>query len=329
MQQYSIILPVRNGGHYVKECVNSILAQTLRNFNLVVLDNCSTDGTVEWLESLQDSRIIIHKATSSLPIEGNWGRIKEVTKNEFMTMIGHDDILYPHYLEAMDILIRQHPGATLYQAHYKYIDKNGQPIRNCLPMDEKQYAHEFLACQMSRTIESTGTGYMMRAADYDRLGGIPPDYPNLIFADFALWVSLMLPGYKATTLKECFAYRIHESVSHVTNGMMFQEAFGKYVMFIKSLLPGHEAIRTVVDRYGKEMLMYYCESLSHRLLKTPVANRSVKVADFIRLCESYAHELIPGQPFKPMEKFRIRIASQLDQTAAGRQLFKLARRIIK
>lgn len=50
---------------------------------------------------------------------------------------------------------------------------------------------------MARTIDSTGTGYMMRAADYDRLGGIPADYPNLIFADFALWMSLMRGGYKA------------------------------------------------------------------------------------------------------------------------------------
>ena len=59
MAKFSIILPVKNGGEYVKECVNSILSQSLQDFNLIVLDNCSIDGTLEWLRSLEDVRIKI------------------------------------------------------------------------------------------------------------------------------------------------------------------------------------------------------------------------------------------------------------------------------
>lgn len=59
-KKFSIILPVRNGGNYVKECAHSILSQTLDDFNLIVLDNCSTDGTLEWMQSLNDNRIIIY-----------------------------------------------------------------------------------------------------------------------------------------------------------------------------------------------------------------------------------------------------------------------------
>jgi len=328
MPKYSIILPVRNGGSYVKECVAGILAQTIRDFDFIVLDNCSEDGTVEWLESLQDARIRIFRSDRLLSIGENWARVKDVPKSEFMTMIGHDDVLYPAYLEEMEALIQKHPGAGLYQAHYRYIDKDGAFVRNCLPMDEVQQAHEFLACQMSRTIDSTGTGYMMRAADYDRLGGIPPAYPNLIFADFELWVRLMLRGYKATTLKECFAYRVHDSVSRVTNGMLFQQAFGQYVEFILSIRDENKGVQQTVSRYGKVFLMYYCESLSHRLLKTPVSKRTMRVADFIRKCESYAEKLIPGQSFEPLQKFRIRIARQLDGNAVSRYLFNRARRIM-
>src|SRR5688572_11626247 len=127
MAKYSVILPLRNGGEYLKLCVNSILAQTLNDFNLVVLDNQSTDGSVEWLEQLNDSRIIVHKSESSLTIEENWGRIKDIQKNEFITLIGHDDILYPNYLAEMDMLIRKHPAAGIYQAHFLYINDKGQP----------------------------------------------------------------------------------------------------------------------------------------------------------------------------------------------------------
>jgi glycosyltransferase involved in cell wall biosynthesis len=48
--KFSIILPVKNGGEYVKECVQSILAQSCPDFNLHILENCSTDGTAEWLQ---------------------------------------------------------------------------------------------------------------------------------------------------------------------------------------------------------------------------------------------------------------------------------------
>ena len=51
--RYSIILPVRNGGDYAKECVKGILSQTYSDFNLLVLDNNSNDGTLEWIKSIK------------------------------------------------------------------------------------------------------------------------------------------------------------------------------------------------------------------------------------------------------------------------------------
>ena len=325
--KYSIILPVRNGGHYVKECVSSILAQTLSDFHLQVLDNCSTDGTLEWIRSLKDDRITCYPAEKPLLIEENWARIASIPKQEFMTMIGHDDLLLPHYLEEMDHLIRLHPGASLYQTHYDYIDAQSAFIRPCLPMDEVQRVHEFLACHMARTGDSMGTGYMMRSNQYDLLGGMPPQYPNLIFADYELWISLMRKSYKAASLRTCFQYRIHQSVSRTTNGMQYQEAFGMYVAFIRKLLHEDAAIREVVSRYGKEMLLYYCESLSHRLLRTPPHDRSATVSTFIEKCEQYAAELIPGQSFDPLRVSRINLARKLDRSAAGRTIFKLYRKI--
>jgi GT2 family glycosyltransferase len=326
MNRFSIVLPVRNGGDYVKECVNSILAQTLQNFNLVVLDNSSTDGTVNWLESLKDPRIIIHKADRSLSIEENWSRIKDVPRNEFMTMIGHDDVLLPHYLEEMSSLISRFPDATLYQTHFNYINANGGLIRACLPMDEKQYVHEFLACQMESTIDSTGTGYMMRSSDYDALGGMPPHFPNLIFADFSLWIQLMAKGYKATSFRNCFSYRVHNSVSRTTNGIAFLHAFGAYVKELHELQQQLPEVNEALQRHGKRFLLLWCESLSHRLLKTPMALRSLKVDGLLELYRKYAATLIPGQSFEPASVKRIRLAEILDSNAISRNLFQWYRK---
>ncbi len=274
---FSIILPVKNGGDYVKECVNSILSQTLQDFNLIVLDNCSNDGTLEWLQSLSDQRIVIHQSQKPLSIEENWARIKSIPKNEFITLIGHDDILNKDYLEIMNTLIQQHPSASLYQTHFQYIDSKGEVLRNCKPMDERQYAHEFLAAYMCDSIDSTGTGYMMRSKDYDDCGGINPGYKNLIFADFELWIKLMLKSYKATAYEIGFKYRIHNSVSKLTNGEAYQQAFDKFLEFIIEKSGENEKIKLVSERYGKRFLLYFCEALSHRVLKTPRDQRQITV----------------------------------------------------
>jgi glycosyltransferase involved in cell wall biosynthesis len=328
MHKYSIILPVKNGGVYIRECVKSILNQSLPDFNLHILDSQSTDDTVNWINSLSDDRIELYTSEKPLTIEENWNRIISIPKNELMTIIGHDDLLLPNYLKEMDKLIKIHPDATLYQSHYDFIDSNGEFIRSCLPMDEMQYAHEFLACHMMRTMESMGTGYMMYSHDYDKIGGIPCNYPNLIFADYELWVKLIMLGYKASSLENCFLYRLSLSISKTTDGMKYQDAFGKYIDFIKSCMREDDKVQKVVTRYGKEMLYYYCESLSHRLLKTARKTRSITVAQFIEKCESYATEIIPGQSFLPVNRFRIRIAKQLDNSFLGRGIFNFYKKFV-
>ena len=186
MAKYSIILPVRNGGHYVKECVASILSQKFIDFNFIVLDNASTDGTLEWLQSLNDERIKIVPSEKSLTIEENWGRIKDVEKNEFITLIGHDDILYPDFLAVIDCLINSNPEASLYHTHFNFIDAKGNTIRSCKLMDNVLSGYEFLKSFLTNSIDLMGTGYVMRSKDYDEIQGIPVKYPNLLFADFEL-----------------------------------------------------------------------------------------------------------------------------------------------
>src|SRR5687767_11338859 len=262
MHKFSIILPVKNGGSYVKECIESILNQSFRDFNLLILENCSTDGTAEYLQSLDDDRIVFYPASSPLTMESNWARITTIQKNEFITVIGHDDILHRNYLETMNLLIDHHPDASLYQTHFLYIDAAGAPVRPCQPMAEKLTASEFLAHQMTKTMDSMGTGYMMRSKDYDAAGGIPPTYPNLIFADYELWVRLTMRSYLAVSPEQCISYTLHENISKQTNGEAYMHAFGKYMLFLKQLKDKDSDVAAEINRHGKKMLLYFCESLS-------------------------------------------------------------------
>jgi hypothetical protein len=192
-------------------------------------------------------------------------------------------------------------------------------------MDEIQKAHEFLACQMNRTIDSTGTGYMMRSKDFDEVGGMPMNYPNLIFSDYELWIKLTMKSYKATCQRECFRYREHLSVSRITNGEQYEKAFGEYVMFMNSLKKYPE-FEDYITRYAGKMLLYFCESLCHRVLKTPKNRREVRVKDVVEKFNSYAKILIPDEPFVPLQKRGIRYAVFLDQSAITRQAFYVINR---
>lgn len=325
--KYSIILPVRNGGEYVKECVNSILSQTLNTFNLHVLDNCSTDGTLEWIRSLNDDRIKIFPSAKSLTIEENWKRAAGISKNEYLTLIGHDDLLANNYLQVMDKLIAKHPNASLYQTHFSYIDSDGKKIRDCKPMQEVETAKDFLISLLTNSMDTRGTGFLMRSKDYDDLGGIPL-YPNLLFADYELWLNLTRKSYKATASQNCFSFRLHYSTTSISPDIKLQQAFEQFIYFLHSLQKQDRELHEAIKQHAEEFLLVNCKGLSHRLLRTPIDKRDkLSVEAFIERCKLYSDLLIPFNTFKPTSVFSIWLARVLDSSGIGRSLFLFFKRI--
>lgn len=328
MKKFSIILPVRNGGEYVKECVNSILSQTLQDFDLLVLDNCSTDGTLQWIESLNDDRIRVYPSTTPLGIEENWGRIVTLPKNEFITLIGHDDILKPGYLKTMNDLIIKFPNATLYQTHFSFVDWKGRKIRNCKLMQEKEDGPEFLSTILQNKIDIVGTGFMMRSKDYDMLQGIPTSYPNLLFADFALWLNFSLLNYKATSSLEGFYFRLHQSTTSASTDEKYQQAFEKFIYFIEALKSKGIAYQKVIEENADKFILHYCQSLSHRILRTPLKKRSGQSVDsIIKKGKSYATLLTKNKNFNPLSHPSIAMAKLIDGNFVTRNLFLTLKKV--
>jgi glycosyltransferase involved in cell wall biosynthesis len=247
--QFVIVLPVYNGGRYLMQCVTSILSQTYENFRLIVLDNASTDDAAQWLRNQSDRRICIFASTLPLSIEENWARILHIdAADEYMTIIGHDDLLDSEYLENMCRLIDAHPQAGLYQAHFRLIGVEGRTIRACLPMPERETAAEFLRARMALGRDSFGTGYMYRAENYKRVGGIPL-YKNLVFADDALWLALMRDRYKATCKEKLFSYRAHgASTAASSNWRPTFEALSSYLTFLHAHAAKDRDLKTSLDQ---------------------------------------------------------------------------------
>jgi GT2 family glycosyltransferase len=188
----------------------SILAQSLGDFALEILENGSTDGTAEWLRTVRDARIRLWPAPAFLPIEANWQRAVALPKAEFMLFVGHDDRLDPDYLAVVDALIRDHPSAALFTTHFRLIDAVGDVIRPSRLMPARETLADFLRSRLTFHTDVTALGVAMRSRAHDAVGGIPT-YPALAHADDALWLRLLGDSWKATAPDEAFSYRWHRA----------------------------------------------------------------------------------------------------------------------
>jgi len=328
MAKYSIILPVSNGGENLKQCVSSILQQTLQDFNLIVLDNQSTDGSTEWVKSLKNEKIVLHESAASLSIEDSWARVLTIPKNEYITMIGHDDLLSENYLAVMNELIAKHPGASLYQAHFQLIDSEGKRIRPCKQMAEIETAADFLRSVLTNNFDVFGTGFMVRGKDYERVGGIP-SYPNLLFADFELWMELTRPAFKATSQEECFSYRLHQSMTKNSADTKVHMALSRFILYLAKLKQEDPGLKQVIEQYGLPFLASYCKGLSHRLIRTPLKERGgVTVDTFLKECKKLSETLMPGSAFDPAAADKsVRLAKLIDSNSLLRGAFLVFRRL--
>ena len=194
-------------------------------------------------------------------------------------------------------------------------------------MDERQNAAEFLAAFLQNIIDVNGTGFMMRSRDYDAAGGIP-SYPNLLFADFELWIKLTTRGYKATSSEECFSFRIHGSTTSISADLKLHQAFAQFIKYLENLKRQDATLENVILNYGILFVRFWCKGLTHRLLRTPKEMRNnLRVSLFLTRCKKYADELVPGNNFDPRETLSLRMAEKIDSFAITRGLFLAFKKI--
>ena len=327
LMKFSIILPVRDGGNMVKECVASILTQTYRQFNLIILDSGSTDDTLNFIKSLDDSRIELYTSASPLTIEENWHRILEVKKNEFITLIGHDDLLMPDYLETMKNLIDENPSASLYQTHFNFINGDGNQTGECKSMPSLMQPEEFVEKALQLKIDLNGTGFMCRSVAYDKVGGIPM-YPRLLYSDYALWFSIISKGPVAVAQGQHFSYRIHQNTSQTTDTVVYSKALGQFVDFLKNK-KNDALLSKAIEQYAPVFIAHFCKSISHKMLRADLESRDgIKVAEFVQTCNGYCRELSANNEYNLLTgEFSLWIAIFIDSNHVTRLMFRWFKKV--
>lgn len=326
MPKFSIILPLRDSGNYLDECIKSILNQTYKDFDLLVLAHDSNPETLSYLRSIKDARAKIIYAENVDGITGNWARIKDIPKSEYMTIIGYDDVLKPNFLKVINELIEKYPEASLYHTHFQFIDSHGKVVRNCKQMLQKLIGYDLLKYFLNGTIDSMGTGYVMRSKDYDRIGGIPTHYPNLLFADFDLWIRLTRISFEVISQEDCFSFRVHQSVTSSSPDTRLHRGLSTFVDFLVELKEHDEVYSEVIQKNGAEFLTRYAKSYSDRILRTPKKQRGeISVSNYINQTVEFAKKMGVDSQFHPEKERSIRLSKIIDENILLSSIFLFLR----
>ena len=115
--RYSVLLPTRNGGQFLRNCIESILSQDYDDFDLVISDNANSDATPAIVaEYRTHPKVRAIRLDEPVSVTDNWNAAYRASSGDYVLMMGDDDYLLPNYFRAMDALLERHafPDCVLY-----------------------------------------------------------------------------------------------------------------------------------------------------------------------------------------------------------------------
>jgi glycosyltransferase involved in cell wall biosynthesis len=113
MCKVSIVLPVYNVEVFIQDTIESLLRQTFQDFELLVLDDCSTDGTVARVQAMNDARIRLIRNPRNLGRAGTDNAALEYVRGEYIAKMDGDDLCHPTRLDCQVAYLDQHPSVNV------------------------------------------------------------------------------------------------------------------------------------------------------------------------------------------------------------------------
>lgn len=132
----SIGLPVCNGENFLEQAIQSALEQNFEDFELIISDNASTDGTEEICRhyAKADPRVLYVRQPRNIGAAKNYNYVFHLARGRFFNWLAHDDVLGPSFLSACLQGFEEHgSGAVLVYPSFRYIDEAGREIETEVP----------------------------------------------------------------------------------------------------------------------------------------------------------------------------------------------------
>jgi len=218
----SIVMPSYNAGQFIEKSIQSVLSQTYDNFELIIIDDCSKDNTVDIIKKFSDKRIKLHinEINSGAAISRNKG-IREA-KGKYIAFLDAEDIWLKDKLEKQISFMEENNyffSYTDYQICHNGVWEN--VIRTAPSILNYRKIVNYCYCFTSTVIYNREAVGLIQIEDLKKNN------------DYAMWL-LIIKKVKGYRLKECLAYYIKHDGS-ISSGSKFKLIKYHYIMFRKQL----------------------------------------------------------------------------------------------
>lgn len=203
----SIVLPTYNRERFLPQAIDAILAQTEQNWELIVVNDCSTDGTQKIVEEYAEKddriRLINNAVNKKLPASLNEGF--RCARGKYYTWTSDDNFYHPHAIEMLARYLDTHPDTDLVSMNALLIDENGQ-----FPLEVQDFSHVFEykrnAAYLARYC-NVHAAFMYTRAIAEKVGQY--DESTFCAEDYDFWLRLALIGRIDYTDDVIYSYSLH------------------------------------------------------------------------------------------------------------------------
>lgn len=209
--QISVVMPVHNGLPFLDASIKSVLEQTLTDFEFVILDDASTDGSTELLRewARRDARIQLHESSERLGLSGSSNAVVAKAKAAIVARMDADDVAHPDRLRRQLNIIESRPDIAVIGSLCNGIDATGRVVR---PRDRWRLVRR------SIYVPFPHGSAMFRRDAFDAVGGY--DEKAVRAEDQDLFARMAAKGCVVTLPDILYSYRYHSSNATLRNGAL-------------------------------------------------------------------------------------------------------------
>ena len=204
MPKISVLMPAYNAEKYIKEAIDSILAQTFEDFELIILNDCSKDNTEQLILSYSDKRIVYLKNQENMGVAATLNKGIDAAKGEYIARMDADDISLPQRFEKQVAYLDAHSEVAVLGTEVENFDENG----NLQPMVYRACAAQLKIDLLFASVLAHPS-VMMRRQVVARLGGYDREFEGL--EDYDLWCRVAQEHAIAVYPEILLRYRIHSA----------------------------------------------------------------------------------------------------------------------
>lgn len=203
----TVLMPVYNGAPYLKEAIESILSQTFKDFEFIIIDDGSTDNSYEIARSYLDQRIKLYKNEFNLRVAETLNKGIKLAQGEYIARMDADDVSLPNRLARQVNFLDSHPDITIVGSWVKVIGDTHEYVWKYESNPEKLKTKMFFNCSVAHP-----TIMMRKKAMLDNNLW----YNNMGVEDFDLWARACEKIKMSNINKVFLHYRINTNQSSGT-----------------------------------------------------------------------------------------------------------------